>query len=162
MLPRPWADTAVVRLYLAIAAALALVGGLWYVRHLQTSRDAYEARATQAEATIDAERKARAHEKEIADRAVNQFQTAITGLQTELAGRPLKPVIIRVPVRTSVPEDGAASAPIGTDASAEGREPGTVEKDSQADITAELTGYMLDCQINSLQLESLQNWVRSR
>lgn len=144
--------------YAYLAAVLALAGLLWH-DHYETHRaNAAAAKANIAIASLETERKARAHEKEIADAASSQFQNTVTQLQGELAARPLKPVIIRVPVRAGVPAGDSAGTTSGSHEEAQGRESGTTE----IDIAAELSNYALDCQINSLQLEALQGWVRSR
>ncbi len=146
------------RLYLYAAVALALIGLGLYAKHQHDRAAKLQARAESAEASVIAERKARRHEKEIADAASNQFQSTVSSLQDELSKRPLRPVVIRVPVSTMPQAGSTARAPSGSDAQTEGRD----HREAEKDIGPELTNYMLDCQINTLQLESLQSWVKSR
>lgn len=147
------------KIYLYGAIAVVIGYLLWRENSLAHKLTASRVEAAQAVANLTAEKEARDHERKIANDASNQFQNTVTSLQTELATRPLKPVIIRVPVRTSLPAaNGAATATTGSDANPEGRIDGTVEKD----IGPELANAWLDCQMNTAQLTSLQDWVRAR
>lgn len=146
----------------AIVGAILLAMLAWQTHRATKATKALaasEAALAKSTAQIAAEQAARAHEQEIAKNASNEFQRTVTTLQDELAARPLKPVVIRVPARSSLPQaNGAAGAATGSDAEAEGRLDATVE----VDIAAELTDYALDCQRNSAQLDALQGWVRAR
>lgn len=122
-------------------------------------RIAAELQRDQATAQIEAEQQARAHEQRIAKEASDGFQSTVTALQNELASRPIGPVIVRVPVRASVPEAGSAARTTSRpDAETEGR----VVTEVEVDIAPGLTAYAMDCQFNSAQLDALQSWVRSR
>ncbi len=155
-----------IRLWLYAALGLVFLAALarysYVVKELkQQRRDnaQLELRLATADAQVEAEQKARKHEQEIANAASNGFQTKVTELQAELASRPLKPVVIRLPARTSLPQaSGSTGAAGGSDAETQGREHGEAE----ADITAELTAGWLDCQKNTAQLEALQSWVLAR
>lgn len=139
-----------------LLALLAVV--VWRNEVVTKKLNAARVELAQANATIEVERAALAHERKIAKEASDGFQRTVSSLQDELAARPLKPVVIRVPVRPSVPATASTGAAPGSDAGAEGREHGEAE----IDITAELTAYSLDCQRNTSQLEALQGWVRAR
>lgn len=150
-----------IRVYLIVAAlALAAIAYQTYQRKQAERRaEVAEVRADQAEVQVEAEKVARAHEQEIARNASNEFHSHVQALEADLAARPLRPVVIRVPVSSGVPEaSSAARAASGADAEAQGR----LNESIEIDLAPELTAYSLDCQKNTAQLEALISWTEMR
>ncbi len=148
----------IVRLYLYAAVALALIGLGIYAKHQHDRAAKLQARAESVEASITALRAAHAHEQRIAKEASNAYQKDLARLNAERS----QPMSVRLckPARNSVP--APAAAPERTHAATTGHVGEETAPDIGPDIGAELLEYGLACQANALQLDRLQQWVRSR
>jgi hypothetical protein len=147
------------KLYLYAAAALAVLALIAYeVRvHKKAARvDVAEAAVAQAHADMAALRAARDHELKIAKEASDGYQKDLARLERERDSVPV------VRLRKCPPVPAAGTAASRPDAEASGRVGETTAEDTGPDIGAALIEYGIACEANMLQLERLQEWVRSR
>ncbi len=145
------------KLYVYAGLAIAVLAGVWYVRHLQTSRDAYEARALSAEDSIVTLRTAYEHERKIAKEASDGYQADLARLNSE---RDNVPVVRLRKCPASMP--ASSSAAERPDAASPGHVSEAVEGDTGPDIGAEILEYGIACEANALQLDRLIQWVKAR
>lgn len=149
------------KVYAWIILALIVAGLLYGAVHIVRKAN----RAEAAETALETERKAhkadiaaleaaRDHEIQIAKEASDGYQKDLARLES---GRD-KPLVLRVckPARNPVPaQTGAPSRP-------DGSSQGHVGEEASEDIGAALLDYGIACEANMLQLDRLQQWVRSR
>lgn len=148
-----------------IAAALilaAIAGLLWHDKH-QTDRANRLARenATLAE-SIEAERKARAHELKIAKEASDGYAQRLNELQAARADTPVRSVRLCRNASPAVP--AATGTAIGADAGTAGEQPAAAGSDVEIgpDIGAALYAQADDNDQRAAQCNALIRWVRSR
>jgi hypothetical protein len=138
-------------IYAAIAAAFAFV--LMREKWAVDKAKRLSAENTQLVASLDVERKARAHEQRIAKEASDDYQKRLAAID---ASPDLGPVrLCKRPRVSPTPEAGTA---LGSHAEATGH----VESEDAPDIGPALSDFVEDCEANAAQLESLQSWVRAR
>lgn len=145
------------RLYLYAAAALALLGGLWYVHHLKQLAD----RVPALEKAVKAEKAGRAKDRTFyeTERKQNEEITHahlqdIRRLESE-RDKPLPRLVCRTAPR-------AESQPAGHPHAAPEEHVGSVSApDSGRDVSEQLLEYAIAAEANALQLDRLQEWVRS-
>jgi hypothetical protein len=141
------------RLVIYAIAALALIGGIWYVKRLHATAarvPVLERQVAQERANMAALQAAKAHELKIAKDASDGYQKDLQRLELERSNAPV--VRLCKPVRNP-----AVSASAGT---ASG--PNAGDSEPGPDIGAALIEYGLACEANGLQLDRLQEWIRSR
>jgi hypothetical protein len=148
-----------------IAAALilaAIAGLLWHDKH-QTDRANRLARenATLAE-SIEAERKARAHELKIAKEASDGYAQRLSELQAARADTPTRSVRLCRSASPAVP--ATAGAALGTDAAGDAGHAGEAGQGVEAgpDIGAALYSLADEKDEELARCASLQKWVLSR
>ena len=146
-----------------IGAAVAVAGVLTLAAtvHWQYKRaEHWKGRAEVVEATLEAERAARAHEQRIAKEASDGYQAELKRIQAD-ALQPAPVVRLCRRAHASVPEAGAAT---GSDAAAPPDDAGGDAGDHQegVDIGPDLMGFAAACEANAAQLQALQGWVRAR
>jgi hypothetical protein len=152
------------RLAIYAIAALALIGGIWYVKRLHATAarvPVLERQVAQERANMAALQAARAHELKIAKDASDGYQKELQRLELERSNTPV--VRLCKPVRNPAVSASAGTAS-GPNAAEAGREPQPIAGDSEPgpDIGAALIEYGLACEANGLQLDRLQEWVKSR
>jgi hypothetical protein len=110
----------------------------------------------QFKADVAALRAARDHELKIAKEASDGYQKDLARLERERDSIPV------VRLRKCPPVSTAGTAASRPDAEASRRVGETTAEDTGPDIGAALIEYGIACEANMLQLERLQDWVRSR
>lgn len=136
------------KLYGLIALAIAMASGLLYHRHVVKQRDRLQIALSAADAVISGLK----HDAKIAKEASDAYQADLTRLSSERA----KPLSVRL-CRSPAVQAGSAAAERPGSASA-----GHVGEEASRDIGGELLEYGIACEANALQLDRLQQWVRSR
>jgi hypothetical protein len=152
-----------VRLYAYLAAALLLLAGLGYVKHLHgkaAERDAAVAQARAAERRYTDLQALHAVQIKKAEDASNAYQSDLQRLERERS----QPVPVVRLCKRSATVPAARPAASGSDAAEAGHVGETAAGDSGAgpDIGQALIEYGLACEANGLQLDRLQEWVRAR
>jgi hypothetical protein len=151
------------RLWLYGAAAVVLLAGLGYVKHLHgkaAERDAAVAQARAAERRYTDLQALHAVQIKKAEDASNAYQSDLQRLERERS-QPVPVVrLCRSPATVPAPRPAAS----GSDAAEAGHVGEAPAGDSGAgpDIGQALIEYGLACEANGLQLDRLQEWVRSR
>jgi hypothetical protein len=138
----PW------RLIGIAAIALSIAGGLWYVRHLQTSNAQLTADLSIANANLLAERENARKEHESAQRYAARLA---------ISRGPRSPpprIMCRVPA--SVPASAAAS---GADDATAANDAGV---SADVDLGPRIDVPFRACEENLIKLEELQRWVNGR
>lgn len=142
---------------IAAAVVVAIIGGLITVQHFtQKKLNATRHELASANATIEAERKARAHELKIAKEASDGYQAELRRIRAE-------PAIGSVRICPARRVPAATSAASGPDATGAGRFEEAVAGDSEpVDVGPALDSYGTDCEATAAQLTALQGWVMAR
>jgi hypothetical protein len=143
------------RLYIYGAIALAAIGAVAYVRHLQTSNTRLAAELSTAQKSLTAERE----NTRKANEASERYATSLENLKAARAATPVRSV--RLCVSTPVP---AATAPTGTDGTNPEGLPQTAGRHLTAGRNIGLDLYELadEADLCPVKLKALQEWVRGR
>ena len=143
------------KLYIYAAIALAFAGLLARDHIVTKQRNAANARASVAEATLAAQ----IENTRKADEAAKRHETRADALEADRRDNPLPAVrVCRKPA--SVPQSGTAAV---AHEAAEANDAGAHESDRDgADIGPALDDFATDAEANLIQCEELQRWLRLR
>jgi hypothetical protein len=150
-------EVGVVKIYLAIAALVALAGAGLYVRHLAVKageRDAAVAAYEALQASMATLKEAHAREIKNAQEQSNGYQSSLRRLESERARVP----VVRLCRSANPAVPAAGSAPSGSHAASAPDDGGG----ASPDIGAALIDYGIQCEANMLQLDRLRAWVAGR
>ncbi len=150
------------KLYAYAGLCIAVLAGVWYVRSLQTSRDAYEARALSAEASIVTLRTAYEHERKIAKEVSDEYETRLNRLESEKVDTPTRSVRLCRSPTGYVPAPAPAASGAGPTSTGElpkeaGQDPGI-----SPDIGPDLYSLADKADLAGAQCNSLIQWVKAR
>jgi hypothetical protein len=148
----------------AVGVVLLLLGGLfWHDRHITKKLDAKERELAGVNATLEAERKDRAHERDISEAASHDYESRLAALDAARAAVPARPVrLCREPTADRLPTTTAAAG--GTDARAATEQPGAPGEDPRAgpDIGPALYSLADEADERAAQCNALIGWIRRR
>jgi hypothetical protein len=148
---------------IAAAIALALLGALfWHDHHVTQMLNATRHELAGVNATLEAERTARAHEHAISEAASHDYESRLAALDTARADTPVRTVRLCRSPAASLPS--ATTAASGTDAGAAAEQPAAFGSDPQPgpDIGAALYSLADQADERAAQCNALIGWIRSR
>lgn len=149
------------RLIAVVGLAITIIGLATGLRYQTNRANALAGKANALTAQLEAEQKAREHERQLQQDATNDYEAKLARLSRDRALTPVRSVRLCKP-DPAVP--GPAPAPNGTAAGTAGEQPAEAGRNlvAGADIGPNLYALADEADERAAQCNALIKWVRSR